>query len=141
MEYFVSVGDDLWEMDDDALITLATQELEALRLVSPGVVEEGYVVRYPKTYPVYDGAYAEALQVIRHFLESEWPNIHPVGRNGMHRYNNQDHSMLTAMLTADDIALGTSHDVWSVNVEEAYHEETATPTGTTGTGRSAPTLA
>jgi protoporphyrinogen oxidase len=138
MEYFVSVGDDIWEMPDDDLIMLAQRELEGLGLAKAQAVEEGYVVRYPKTYPVYDGDYAHALGVLRQYLEAEWPEIHPVGRNGMHRYNNQDHSMLTAMFTADNIALGASHDVWSVNVEEDYHEESKSDATSAGTGRAAP---
>lgn len=139
LEYFVSIGDDLWTMDDDDLIALATTELERLGLAAPGVVEEGYVVRNPKSYPVYDGEYAEALDTVRSYLQSEWPDVHPVGRNGMHRYNNQDHSMLTAMLTADNIAFGTDADVWSVNVDDEYHEE-GSSSAPSGTGRSAPVI-
>lgn len=142
LEYFVSEGDELWEMNDGRLIELATRELESLDLVAPGVVEAGYVVRVPKAYPVYDSDYASALDEIREFLAREWPDVHPVGRNGMHRYNNQDHSMLTAMLTVDNMTRGTSFDVWNVNVEQEYHEEgseeSADPRA--GTGRSAPTL-
>lgn len=140
LEYFVSEGDDLWEADDDWLIGLATRELEALGLVSPGAVQGGYVVRVPKAYPVYDAQYAEAVQTIRDYLADEWPQIHPVGRNGMHRYNNQDHSMLTAMLTADSIVTGEKHDVWTVNVEDEYHEESRANGAVTGTGRQAPTV-
>lgn len=137
LEYFVDEGDRLWETDDRDLIALATRELEGLGLVSQGVVEGGYVVRMPKAYPVYDADYASALDLLRTFLTTEWPEIHPVGRNGMHRYNNQDHSMLTAMLTADNIALGEDNDVWEVNVEEDYHEEAS---GAQGTGRDAPVI-
>ena len=122
LEYFVSEGDDLWEADDEALVALGTAELAALRLVPAGQVEAGYVVRVPKAYPVYDEGYAERVAVLRHWLEDNASNVHPVGRNGMHRYNNQDHSMLTAMLAVDNIVTGAAHDVWSVNVEDDYHE-------------------
>jgi hypothetical protein len=117
-------------------------------------VERGYVVRMPKAYPVYDEGYDRQVDVIRTWLAEAAPNVHPVGRNGMHRYNNADHSMVTAMLTVENIVDGTSHDVWSVNVEEDYHEESATPAAESrtsgepggprataaavGTGRAAP---
>lgn len=139
MEYFVTEGDEVWTAEDSDLITMATKELEALGLTRPGATEEAYVVRYPKAYPVYDTAYTDALDSLRNFLSREWPNVHPVGRNGMHRYNNQDHSMLTAMLTADSIATGVAEDVWAVNVEEEYHEESSK--SASGTGRAAPVLA
>jgi protoporphyrinogen oxidase len=136
LEYFVFEGDDMWEMDDDKLIALATKELGYLGLVEPGDVETGYVVRVPKAYPYYDFAYKANVQTIRDYLEAHAPNVHPVGRNGMHKYNNQDHSMYTAMLTVDNI-FGATHDIWSVNVEEEYHE-TSSKGG--GTGRDAPVL-
>ncbi len=154
LEYFVDEGDDLWESDDADLVALATAELELLGLVPSGAVERGYVVRMPKAYPVYDEGYDRQVDVIRGWLGGAVPNVHPVGRNGMHRYNNADHSMVTAMLTVENIAEGTAHDVWSVNVEEDYHEGSgpvagddrtpgaAGPLGPTapaaGTGRSAP---
>jgi hypothetical protein len=105
-------------------------------------VEAGYVVRMPKAYPIYDEHYRENVEVLRHWLEAHIVNVHPVGRNGMHRYNNQDHSMYTAMLTVENI-LGASHDIWNVNVEADYHEEKATDEtgrGQSGTGRDAPVL-
>jgi protoporphyrinogen oxidase len=140
LEYFVNEGDEVWSTPDADLVKLGTAELEKLGLIKPGSVEKGYVVRMPKAYPVYDDRYAKNLDVIRAWLDAEVPNVHPVGRNGMHRYNNQDHSMLTALLTAENIRTGSKHDVWSVNVEEEYHEEggdtkRATPAGT---GRDAP---
>jgi protoporphyrinogen oxidase len=142
LEYFVNEGDDLWEMADDDLIALGTKELEVLKLVGKGAVQQGYVVRIPKAYPVYDGDYARNVDTIRAYLAAEWPDIHPVGRNGMHRYNNQDHSMYTAMLTVENIVDGAKHDVWSVNVEEEYHEEKGSGSGgaARGTGRSAPVM-
>jgi hypothetical protein len=87
---------------------------------------------------VYDESYQQAVDVIRAWLAAEVANVHPVGRNGMHKYNNQDHSMFTAMLTAENILTGASNDVWSVNVEEEYHEEGGG--GGSGTGRAAPVL-
>lgn len=138
LEYFVSEGDSIWDSTDPELIAMATRELGSLGLANAEAVEEGYVVRYPKAYPVYDMAYGKALDSIREYLSASWPDVHPVGRNGMHRYNNQDHSMLTAMLTADYIATGTHEDVWTVNVEEEYHEESASSTA--GTGRAAPVV-
>ena len=124
LEYFVFEGDDVWSTPDDELVELAKLELAILGLVEPDMVEAGYVVRMPKAYPTYDKAYKANVDVLRAWLETNAPNVHPVGRNGMHKYNNQDHSMLTAMLTVENI-LGASHDIWTVNVEEDYHEEKA----------------
>ena len=121
LEYFCFEGDDLWSMRDDELIELGKRELDALGLVNQKDVEDGKVVRMPKTYPVYDSTYGKSLEVIRRFL-GEIKNLQLVGRNGMHRYNNQDHSMFTAMLAAENI-LGANHDLWEVNVEQEYHEE------------------
>ncbi|GGL97413.1 MULTISPECIES: NAD(P)/FAD-dependent oxidoreductase [Micromonospora] len=143
LEYFVNVGDELWSADDDALVALGTAELARLGLVDPEAVSAGYVVRMPKAYPVYDEGYEQAVETIRRWLAEAVPNVYPVGRNGMHRYNNQDHSMLTAMLTVSNILDGTAHDVWTVNVEESYHEESGheqTGAGQHGTGRAAPVL-
>jgi len=140
LEYFVSEGDDLWDAPDHDLVDLATEELEALNLVPADAVEAGYVVRVPKAYPVYDAHYAESVEIIRAYLDQEWPEVLPVGRNGMHRYNNQDHSMLTAMLTVDNIVNSEHNDVWTVNVEEDYHEESAATPSQQGTGRMAPVL-
>jgi len=132
LEYFVTKGDDLWTSDDASLVDLATAELRALGLFPPSTaVEAGYVLRMPRAYPVYDRDYTANVDTIRHWLAREVSNVHPVGRNGMHRYNNQDHSMLTAMLTAENITEGSTHDVWSVNVDDDYHEESST-------GRAAP---
>ena len=122
LEYFVFEGDEMWESADEHLVALGIAEVEKLGLVSPGSVERGFVVRMKKAYPMYDADYSDNVETIRRWLESEVPNVHPVGRNGMHRYNNQDHSMYTAMLTVDNM-FGASTDVWSVNVDEDYHEE------------------
>jgi protoporphyrinogen oxidase len=122
LEYFVFEGDELWSMSDEELVDLGTRELAATGLVDAAHVERGYVVRMPMAYPVYDPGYAERIDVIRRFLAEEVPNVHPVGRNGMHRYNNQDHSMLTALLTVENL-FGATYDTWNVNVEAEYHEE------------------
>ena len=153
LEYFVSEGDDLWESSDEDLIALGKAEIAKLGLAKTEQVEAGYVVRVPKAYPVYDEGYAERVDVLRGWLSATVPNVHPVGRNGMHRYNNQDHSMLTAMLAVDNIVTGSAHDVWTVNVEEDYHETvsssdaaavyppaSSTPTAASRTGRDAPIL-
>jgi protoporphyrinogen oxidase len=125
LEYFVTEGDELWTSSDDDLVALGTAEMERLGLLEPGVVEQGFVVRMPKAYPMYDASYHDNVDVLRGWLDANVTNVHPVGRNGMHRYNNQDHSMYTAMLTVENIVDGTSHDVWEVNVEAEYHEEVA----------------
>jgi protoporphyrinogen oxidase len=124
MEYFVFEGDETWTMSDEDLVALATTELGKIGLVPASAVEAGYVVRVPKAYPFYDDRYKANVQRMREWLTDCAPNVHPVGRNGMHRYNNQDHSMYTAMLSVENI-FGADHDVWSVNVEEEYHEEVA----------------
>jgi protoporphyrinogen oxidase len=125
LEYFVHEGDDLWSMPDDALIALGTRETARLGLVDEARVRDGAVMRVQKAYPVYDGHYLEALATIRGWLSSIG-NLQLVGRNGQHRYNNQDHSMLTGILAARNID-GERHDVWSVNVEEEYHEGGGAP--------------
>jgi protoporphyrinogen oxidase len=137
LEYFVNEGDGLWAMDDEALVALGTKELETIGLADPGAVEAGYVVRMPKAYPVYDGTYAANVETMRRWLSENVANVHPVGRNGMHKYNNQDHSMYTAMLSVENIVKGADHDIWSVNVEQEYHEERSAGAGT---GRAAPVI-
>jgi protoporphyrinogen oxidase len=122
LEFFVTEGDPLWTMPDDELVSLAKRELEKLDLVAAGRCEAGYVVRMPKAYPLYDATYRASVETIRGWLEEQVAGVLPVGRNGMHKYNNQDHSMYTALLSVENI-LGARHDVWSVNVEEEYHEE------------------
>jgi len=140
LEYTVEEGDEWWSAPDDELIATGTRELARLGLMREEDVETGYVVRMPKAYPTYDEDYKANVAVLRSWLEEHTPNVHPVGRNGMHRYNNQDHSMFTALLTVENI-YGAAHDIWEVNVEEEYHEEaTGTSGGTSGTGRDAPIL-
>ncbi|MDP9404868.1 MAG: NAD(P)/FAD-dependent oxidoreductase [Actinomycetota bacterium] len=140
LEYFVFEGDRLWTMPDHELVELGKRELHKLGLADPAKVEAGYVVRCPKAYPVYDDTYKANVQVLRDWLEANAANVHPVGRNGMHKYNNQDHSMYTAMLTVENI-LGAHHDIWQVNVEAEYHEEKAAEGPEDGgTGRDAPVI-
>ena len=122
LEYFCFAGDDLWTMDDAALVALATRELEQLGLAAPGRVRDGHVVRVPKAYPMYDVDYAERVATIRTWVDG-LENLQQVGRNGLHRYNNSDHSMLTAIRAVDNLVGGAAHDLWAVNVESTYHEE------------------
>jgi protoporphyrinogen oxidase len=123
LEYFCFEGDGLWTSDDNALIALATKELAQLGICSPEQVFDGVVVRQQKAYPVYDDAYQSHVDVIRDYLLSDLPNLHLAGRNGMHKYNNQDHSMMTALLVARNIATGSSLDPWKVNADAVYHED------------------
>ena len=129
LEYFVFEGDDDWNMSDEDLVARGARELEILNLSKADKVEAGYVVRMPKAYPVYDHQYKANVDVLRGWLQAHASNVHPVGRNGMHKYNNQDHSMYTAMLTVENIVHDAGHDIWSVNVEEEYHEEVSDPPG------------
>jgi protoporphyrinogen oxidase len=122
MEYFCFEGDDLWTMDDDDLVKMAAKEIETLHLGQADKVKFGFVARVHKAYPIYDVEYAERVATIRRWLETIG-NLTQVGRNGLHRYNNSDHSMLTAMRAVDNIMLGTNHDIWAVNAESVYHEE------------------
>ncbi len=135
LEYFVFEGDEYWTMGDDALVELGKRELGLLNLVDPSKVEAGYVVRMPKAYPYYDADYKANVDMLRTWLAEHAANVFPVGRNGMHKYNNQDHSMYTAMLTVENL-LGAHHDVWSVNVEEDYHEESSPGGRARGVGAS-----
>jgi protoporphyrinogen oxidase len=140
LEFFVNEGDAMWTKTDEELVEQAKRELEHLGLCDASKVEAGYVVRVPKAYPVYDETYQQNVEVLRRWIAEHAPNVYPTGRNGMHRYNNQDHSMLTAMLSVENILTGTEHDVWSVNVDAEYHEEHADPAKNGSTGRDAPIL-
>ncbi|MEU6895563.1 NAD(P)/FAD-dependent oxidoreductase [Streptomyces sp. NPDC046557] len=139
MEYFVNEGDDLWSLPDEELVALARREITEVGLVPPGAVRAGYVVRVPKAYPVYDAGYLDRVNVLRGWLAEHATNVQAVGRNGMHKYNNQDHSMLTAMLAVENLA-GAAHDLWAVNVEADYHEHVTGPDSGGGGGRQAPVL-
>ncbi|MCK5820227.1 MAG: hypothetical protein KAH17_00005, partial [Bacteroidales bacterium] len=123
LEYFCSEGDQLWSMPDEALLKLAVKELVAIGLALEEDFVDGVVVRMPKTYPAYFGSY-DQFHHIRAYTD-KIENLFLVGRNGMHKYNNQDHSMLTAMTAVDNIVAGISsrESIWTVNTEEEYHEE------------------
>jgi protoporphyrinogen oxidase len=121
LEYFCFEGDGLWAADDQELIDLASRELRELGLAPGANVEDGAVVRMPKAYPIYDADYRRHLDHIRDYIDPI-ANLHLVGRNGMHKYNNQDHSMLTALFAVENMQ-GATHDVWAVNTDFEYHEE------------------
>lgn len=124
MEYFCFDSDGIWKMADAELVKLATGELVQLGLAAQEDVLDGFVVRQPKAYPVYDFAYKQHLETIRSSLSQHFNTLHPVGRNGMHRYNNQDHSMMTAMLSVKNILAGKAiYNTWQVNEDAEYHEE------------------
>jgi protoporphyrinogen oxidase len=123
LEYFCFEGDGLWSMSDDDLVALATKEMAILGLCNPETVVGGAVVRQEKAYPVYDETYRDNVEAMREELEASYPTLHMVGRNGMHRYNNQDHAMMTAMLTVKNIVAGRRvYDIWNVNEDAEYHE-------------------
>ena len=122
MEYFVFEGDDLWSSADEKLIDLARREITQLGLANASEIVDGTVVRMPKAYPMYDPGWNEAVETIREYLQANASNLQLVGRNGMHKYNNQDHSMMTALYAARNIC-GASYDLWAVNTEPDYHEE------------------
>jgi len=123
LEYFCFEGDGLWTSTDEALIERARTELAQLGICSPADVFDGVVVRQRKAYPVYDDAYETHVGVIREYVREHLKNLHLAGRNGMHKYNNQDHSMMTALLVARNIATGGGFDPWKVNADAVYHEE------------------
>lgn len=123
LEYFVFEGDDLWQMADEALLAFGARELEQLGLARAGDAIDGKVIREKKAYPIYDDTYAEAVASVKRFLNEETPNLQCVGRNGMHRYNNQDHSMLTGILAARNIMGLGEFNLWDVNADEHYHED------------------
>ena len=123
LEYFCFEGDGLWSMSDEDLVALATKEMAILGLCDPKTVVGGAVVRQEKAYPVYDETYRTNVDAMRAELEERYPTLHMVGRNGMHRYNNQDHAMMTAMLTVKNIVAGRRvYDIWNVNEDAEYHE-------------------
>ena len=122
LEYFCNEGDSIWNMPDDELVELAKQEMKSLGLLEIEEVIDGCVFRVEKSYPVYDSTYKEHLQVLREFVE-EFENLQTIGRNGLHRYNNQDHAMLTGIIAAGNIINDAKNDVWAVNEDKQYHEE------------------
>ena len=123
LEYFCYDTDDLWKMDDEALKQFAIAEVERIGILEPDTVSDGHVVRVPKTYPAYFGTY-DRFEELRSFTDS-FDNLFLVGRNGMHKYNNQDHSMLTAMTVVDGLSAGKVDKaaLWGINTEQEYHEE------------------
>ena len=122
LEYFCFAGDDLWTMDDDALVELASRELEQLGLAPRSKVERGFAIARPEGVPDL----RRRLRGARRRRSARWldgiENLQQVGRNGLHRYNNSDHSMLTAMRAVDNLLAGAHHDIWEVNAESVYHE-------------------
>ena len=122
VEYFCFRDDEVWEMSDEQAVELATRELAAIGLIDPAKVVDGVKVLVPKAYPMYDVHYEGAVAMIRAYLE-RFENLQTCGRNGLHRYNNQDHSMWTALLATLNVLDGAEHDVWSVNTESDYLEE------------------
>jgi len=122
LEYFCFEGDGLWTMSDADLIALGERELEAIGLLGGARVLDGAVLRVPKAYPVYDEGFMDALAVVRDYLAG-FSNLQVAGRNGMHKYNNQDHSMVTAMLAVQNLVGAARSDVWAVNADDEYHEE------------------
>ncbi len=120
LEYFVSEHEEMWSWSDEQLIELGIKECEQLGFIKPPDIENGTVFRMKKAYPVYDQTRTANIDIIRRYLE-HLPNLQAVGRNGQHHYNNMDHSMLTGIYAAQNIS-GETHDIWSVNVEQTYHE-------------------
>lgn len=124
VEYFCSSDDEIWLMSDEAAVAFAKEEMVRIGLLDPAKVTDGVKVRVPKAYPIYDGIYREAVAEIRGYLES-FSNLVTCGRNGLHRYNNQDHSMWSAILAALNLTDGESYDIWSVNTRGEYLERRA----------------
>lgn len=123
LEYFCFEGDGLWTSTDEELVNLAKKEVVKLGLTKIEDIKEGFVVRQKKAYPVYDDVYQDHINILKTEIQDKFPNLHLVGRNGMHKYNNQDHAMMTAMLTVENIAQDRNvYDVWNVNQDAEYHE-------------------
>jgi protoporphyrinogen oxidase len=122
LEYFCTEGDEVWSTPDAELIELGKRELEKIGLAQMSDVSDGCVIRVPKAYPVYDTDYGDYLAVVRQFVD-DFENLQTIGRNGLHRYNNQDHAMVTGMLSVRNMMFGESNDLWAVNTDAEYHEE------------------
>jgi len=126
LEYFCTEGDALWCMPDEDLIALGRREIAHVGLARAEDIVDGCVRRVPKAYPIYDARYRDHLDVVRRYVDG-LANLQTIGRNGLHRYNNQDHAMLTGIYAVDNLIDGRSHDLWSVNTDQEYHEEVRTP--------------
>ena len=126
LEYFCNEGDGLWSMSDNELLELGTIEIQKIGLADRVNVLDGVVMRQQKAYPVYDAHYGTLLDTIKEWLTG-LANFHTIGRNGLHKYNNQDHSMLTAIMAVGDAVSGEASDVWAVNTDRSYHEEVRIP--------------
>jgi protoporphyrinogen oxidase len=138
MEYFCFEQDGMWSWSDAELLDLGRRELVALRICRAEDVKAGMVYRQPKAYPVYDGEYLRHLEVVREWQTRALPNLWLVGRNGMHHYNNQDHSMMTGILVARNIATGASFNPWLVNTDAEYQEEERAGESGAAAGRNVP---
>jgi protoporphyrinogen oxidase len=124
LEYFCTEGDELWKLSDAELIELGKRELDRIGLASAADIEDGCVFRVPKAYPMYDSEYRDYLETVKNFVGG-LENYQTIGRNGLHRYNNQDHAMFTGMLAVRNLTAGEHNDIWSVNTDQEYHEEVA----------------
>jgi protoporphyrinogen oxidase len=122
LEYFCTEGDELWKLSDAELIELGKRELERIGLASAADIEDGCIFRVPKAYPMYDSEYGDYLETVKDFVGG-LENYQTIGRNGLHRYNNQDHAMFTGMLAVRNLTAGEHNDIWSVNTDQEYHEE------------------
>jgi protoporphyrinogen oxidase len=131
LEYFCTEGDELWRRSDADLVALARREVAWLGLADPEAVVDGVVFRVPKAYPVYDSGYRDYLALVRRFTDA-LDNVQMIGRNGLHRYNNQDHAMLTGMLAVRNLVRGERNDLWAVNADQEYHETVHAQAGMVG---------
>lgn len=122
LEYFCSEGDALWKLPDAELVELGKRELDRIGLVSLADIQDGCVFRVPKAYPIYDSDYRDYLDTVKTFV-CGLENYQTIGRNGLHRYNNQDHAMVTGMLSVRNLMFGEKNDLWTVNTDQEYHEE------------------
>ena len=120
LEYFCFESDEIWKRGDSRLIKLGIEEVDKLKFATKEEVMDGTVIRSPKTYPIYDEGYRERIETIKNYL-SRIENLQTMGRNGLHRYNNQDHSMLSAIGAVRNI-LGEKNSIWDINVDDEYHE-------------------
>ncbi len=131
LEYFCTEGDELWNTPDADLVELGKREVDRIGLASYADIEDGCVFRVPKAYPIYDSEYRDHLAIVRQFVDG-LENLQTIGRNGLHRYNNQDHAMLTGMLAVRNLVLGERNDLWRVNTDQEYHEGVRVDAGVEG---------